>query len=185
MATAAHPHLEPAEYVALQTRAEWRMDVELIDGEAVVMPPTGDQASSVQGELFFALRHWQEDCFDQGLLLQDVFVVFPGERYLAPDIAWWSAGRRPVLRGGAVDVVPDLVVEVLSPSTRENDLGIKRELYLGSGVRELWLADPDAKSVTQVRMNERGDQLHLEGDFLRSELLDGFALNLERIFRLL
>jgi Uma2 family endonuclease len=185
MVTVAHPHIEPAEYVALQTRAGWQMDIELIDGEAVVMPPTGDYASSVQGELFFALRHWQEDCADEGLLLQDVFVAFPGERYLAPDIAWWSAGRRPVLGGGAVDAVPDLVVEVLSPSTRENDLGIKRKLYLGSGVRELWLADPEARSVTQVRLNEGGDRLHVEGDFLRSDLLDDFALNLERVFRLL
>lgn len=185
MVTVAHPHIEPAEYVALQTRAGWQMDVELIDGEAVVMPPTGDYASSVQGELFFALRQWQEDGVDQGLLLRDVFVAFPAERYLAPDIAWWSTGRRPVLSGGAVVAVPDLVVEVLSPSTRANDLGVKRKLYLDSGVRELWLADPDARSVTQVRMNERSDQIHVEGDSLRSELLDGFALNLERVFRLL
>src|ERR1019366_8170390 len=78
MVTVAHPQIEPAEYIALQTRAGWQMDIELIDGEAVVMPPTGDRASSVQGELFFALRHWQGDFADEGLLLQDVVVAFPG-----------------------------------------------------------------------------------------------------------
>jgi Uma2 family endonuclease len=185
MATVAHPHIEPAEYIALQTRAGWQMDIELIDGEAVVMPPTGDRASSVQGELFFALRHWQGDFADEGLLLQDVFVAFPGGPYLAPDVAWWSARRRPALSGGAVDAIPDLVVEVLSPATRANDLGIKRDLYMRSGVRELWLADPDARTVTRVQLNGSGDELFIEGDLLHSELLDGFALDLARVFRLL
>jgi Uma2 family endonuclease len=182
MATVLHPHIEPAEYIALQTRAGWEMDIELIDGEAVVMPPTGDRASSVQGELFFALRRWQEDFADPGLLLQDVFVAFPGDRFLAPDLAWWGSGRRPALSGGAVETVPDLVVEVLSPATRANDLGIKRELYLGSGVRELWLADPAARSLTRAQAS-RSDELFVEGDLLRSELLDGFVLDLTRAFR--
>jgi Uma2 family endonuclease len=183
MATVAHPHIEPAEYIALQTRAGWRMDIELIDGEAVVIPPSGDQASSVQGELFFALRSWQEQTAEEGLLLQDVFVAFPGSRYLAPDIAWWSAGRRPALSGGAVGAIPDLVIEVLSPATRMNDLGIKRELYMGSGVRELWLADPGARTVTRVRPNTRDEELLGQEDLLRSELLEGFALRLASAFR--
>ena len=54
------------------------MAVELIDGEAVVMPPSGAAASSVQGELFFALRSWQDAEGERGLLLQDVFVELPG-----------------------------------------------------------------------------------------------------------
>jgi Uma2 family endonuclease len=44
VATVAHPRIESPEYLALQARAGWRLDVELIDGEAVVMPPTGGWA---------------------------------------------------------------------------------------------------------------------------------------------
>jgi Uma2 family endonuclease len=182
MATVAHPHLEPAEYLALQTRAGWQLDMELIDGEAVVIPPTGDEASSVQGELFFALRRWQEATSDGGLVLQDVFVAFPGNGYLAPDIAWWSAERRAPLSGGAVESIPDLVVEVLSPGTRMNDLGIKREVYMRSGVREIWLADPDARTVTQVQPGTDSDEALGEGTILRSALLDGFALDVAHCF---
>ncbi len=54
-----------------------------------------------------------------------------------------------------------------------------------SGVRELWLADPDARTVTRVQLNGSGDQLFIEGDLLHSELLDGFALDLASVFRLL
>jgi Uma2 family endonuclease len=185
MATIAHPHIEPAEYIALQTNAGWRMDIELIDGEAVVIPPTGGPASSAQGELFFALRRWQQDIADEGLVLQDVFVVFPDGSHLAPDISWWSAVRRPPRSDGAVEVIPDLVVEVLSPSTRVNDLGVKRDLYMRSGVRELWLADPDARTVTRVRPTVSEDDLLGESDVLSSELLDGFVLELAHVFRLL
>lgn len=182
MATVAHPHLEVPEYLALQARAGWRLDIELIDGEGVVVPPTGQQASSVQGELFFALKRWQERTGERGLILQDVFVAFPGHGYLAPDVAWWSAQRRPAASDGAVDGIPDLVVEVLSPATRANDLGIKRDVYMYSGVRELWLADPDACTVTRVLPGSDLDEVLLRRDALQSELLDGFALDLARAF---
>ena len=182
VATVAHPRIESPEYLALQARAGWRLDVELIDGEAVVMPPTGGWAASLQGELFVALRRWQKHAGDDGLLLQDVFVAMPKGQYLAPDIAWWSASRRPPLSKGAIESVPDLVVEVLSPATRTNDLGVKRELYLDSGVSELWLADPDSRTVTCIGANAGGSVAIGEAGTLRSELLDGFALDLTELF---
>jgi Uma2 family endonuclease len=180
VASVAHPRLDETEFLALQAAAGWRMAVELIDGEAVVMPPSGGHASSAQGELYFALRSWQAAVADDGLLLQDVFVRLGGGRYLAPDIAWWQAARRPELLGGAVDVVPDLVVEVLSPATRANDIGVKRIQYMQSGVRELWLADPDAAAVSVVR----GDHdVTLSRDRrLESSLLSGFGVDLAQVF---
>jgi Uma2 family endonuclease len=182
VATVAHPRIESPEYLALQARAGWRLDVELIDGEAVVMPPTGGWAASAQGKLHLALSRWQEQTGDGGLLLQDVFVTMPKGQYLAPDIAWWSASRRPPISKGAIESVPDLVVEVLSPATRANDLGVKRELYLDSGVSELWLVDPDSRTITCLRADSDGNVAVGEAGTLSSELLDGFALNLADLF---
>jgi Uma2 family endonuclease len=181
VATVAHPPLEPAEFLALQSSAGWRMAVELIQSEAVVIPPSGAAASSAQGELFFALRSWQEAESDAGLLLQDVFVELPGHQFLAPDIAWWSPERRPTVGEGAIGIVPDLVVEVLSPATRSNDLGIKRTLYLEVGVQELWLADPSAKTLTRARPSAIDEELSSK-DTLRTDLLPSFALALRRVF---
>jgi Uma2 family endonuclease len=186
MATVVHPHVETWEFEALQENAGWTLDMELIAGEAVLVPPIGDRASSAQGELYLALRHWQEDAADKGVLLQDVFVALPGDNRPAPDISWWSAEHRPSepqgLQWGMRRGVPDLVVEVLSPSTRTNDLGVKRELYMSSGVRELWLVDPDARTVTRARPGVTPDEVLGEGAILRSELLEGFALEVGRIF---
>ncbi|HTA12200.1 MAG TPA: Uma2 family endonuclease [Solirubrobacteraceae bacterium] len=193
MATVAHPRVvhprvETWEFDALQENRGWDMDYELIAGEAVLVPPIGESASMAQGELYLALRKWQDDTAEPGVLLQDVFVAPPGKNRLAPDMSWWSggAGRRPIQPPGALKWgmrrgVPDLIVEVLSPSTRANDEGIKRELYMSSGVRELWLVDPDACTVIRVRPGVK-DELLGDGDTLRSDLLVGFELAVARIF---
>lgn len=187
MATVVHPHVETWEFEALQEDKGWSMDIELLAGEAVLVPPVGDRASSTRGELYLALRHWQENTADEGVVLQDVFVALPGGNRPAPDISWWSAERRPseppgTLQWGIRQSIPDLVVEVLSPSTRINDEGFKRDLYMGSGVRELWLVDPDARTVTRVRPDAAPDEVFGEAATLRSELLEGFGLDVARIF---
>jgi Uma2 family endonuclease len=181
VATVAHPRLDSAEYLALQAAAGWRSAVELIGGEAVVTPPSGGHAASAQGELFFAVRRWQERSGDSGLLLQDVFIRLSGEDYLAPDLAWWTAARRPRLVQGALDVVPDLVVEVLSPATRINALGAKKDAYLAAGAGELWLADPQAATITAMQPDGR-QQTVGRSDELSSPLLPGFVLEVARVF---
>jgi Uma2 family endonuclease len=180
VATVAHPRLDSAEYLALQAAAGWRLAVELIGGEAVVTPPSGGQAASAQGELFYAVRRWQETSGDGGLLLQDVFIRLGDENYLAPDLAWWAATRRPTLVRGALDVVPDLVAEVLSPATRINDLGAKKDAYLASGARELWLVDPQAATITAMQPGG-GQQTVGRGDQLTSPLLSGFAVDVASV----
>ncbi len=183
MASVVHPHVETWEFDALQFNVGWSMDVELIAGEAVLVPPIGGQASAAQGELYVALHSWQEDSADEGLLLQDVLVALTDGSRLAPDIAWWNAERRPPVSPGMMQRIPDLVVEVLSPSTRANDLGIKRDLYMSSGVRELWLVDTDARTITRARPGALADEVLGEGTALESELLDGFAFDVGQAFR--
>ena len=55
---------------------------------------------------------------------------------------------------------PDLVVEVLSPSTAKNDRGLKKEAYARCGVREYWLADPENKTVEVYLPAEGRLELH-------------------------
>jgi len=46
--------------------------------------------------------------------------------------------------------LPLLVVEILSPSTRGRDLGRKRDLYLGAGIEEYWVIDPEHRTITSL-----------------------------------
>lgn len=51
---------------------------------------------------------------------------------------------------------PDLIVEVLSPATRQNDLTYKRELYESQGVRTYLIIDPDANTIQQLTLSPAG-----------------------------
>ena len=145
------------------------------------MPPSGAAASAIQGKLFFALRSWRENKTNEGLLLQDVSVELPRHQFLAPES-----------RGGLAPDAPGSSrrdrrrtrtrLEVLSPTTRVNDLGVKHDHYLDVGVRERWLADPAAKTLLRARRSPSDEEL-ASVDTLTSALLPGFSLALARAFR--
>ena len=76
-------------------------------------------------------------------------------------------------------------MEILSPSTATRDKTFKRVLYARHGVREYWLVDPTAKTVTILRLGEREFDVvgtYGEGEILTSSTLPGFMLNLDDIF---
>jgi hypothetical protein len=114
VAVVTHPSLSPAEFAAAMDRAGWRAPMELIEGEVVVIPPSGGDASLAQTEVVHRVRAWQAAHDAPGRLLTDVFIRV-GDGFLAPDAAWWSAEREPRIGRGAIDVVPDLVVECCRP----------------------------------------------------------------------
>ncbi len=78
------------------------------------------------------------------------------ENALQPDLVYVSQERSTMITDHGIDGAPDLVVEVLSPSTRACDLGIKMRRYAASGVPHYWVADPEARSLTPYRLRESG-----------------------------
>jgi Uma2 family endonuclease len=179
VAALTHPLLTPAEFAALMDRAGWTAPMELIDGEVVVIPPTGGDASLAQTEVVRHIGAWQSRQGAAGRLLTDVFVRI-GDAVLAPDVAWWVPGREPEIAVGAIDTVPDLVVEVLSPATRANDLGPKRRAYLKGGVREVWLVDPAERTGTIITAAE--ERRLRAAERLTSPLLPGLAIVVSDLF---
>lgn len=76
-----------------------------------------------------------------------------GEDVLVPDIAGWRRERMPSLPDTAwFELAPDWVCEVLSPSTASTDRAVKLPLYAREGVANVWLVDPDARTL---EVNER------------------------------
>lgn len=67
---------------------------------------------------------------------------------------------RKKIRGNGVLGAPDLVVEVLSPSTANHDRGYKKEVYAKCGVREYWIVSPYEKSIEIYRNSGREFALH-------------------------
>ena len=81
---------------------------------------------------------------------------------------------------------PDLVVEILSPSTSRKDIGVKFGLYERHGVREYWIIHPAEESLMIFELGEDGKygrpQGYGRGDLATSTVLDGLELNLEEVF---
>jgi Uma2 family endonuclease len=69
----------------------------------------------------------------------------------APDLWWVGADNMPDLEARAIAGVPDIAVEVLSPSTRRYDLVGKRRRYEQEGLPELWFIDPRDLRSTLLR----------------------------------
>ena len=79
---------------------------------------------------------------------------------------------------------PDMVIEILSPSTRRHDLAVKYRLYQRAGVREYWIVDPDRKMVQVSRME---DGLYNAADVYTSGVVpvglwENFSIDLSQVF---
>ena len=122
--------------------------VELIDGVLYYMPTPKTIHQLLSAEIFFYLKDYirnqkgdcipfsaptsvQLDCDDKTIVVPDILIVCD----------------RNKLQNGLVFGAPDLVIEILSPSTRRKDLTIKHAKYMNAGVREYWIVDPNKKSV--------------------------------------
>ena len=71
-----------------------------------------------------------------------------------PDIAGWRRERMPTPPvGHKIQVVPDWICEILSPSTKSTDREEKMPLYADHGVAYAWLVDPKARIMEAYRLN--------------------------------
>ena len=86
--------------------------------------------------------------------------------------------------GKAVIGVPDLVIEILSPSTARLDRITKLTLYRRSGVREYWIVDPDSKAVSVhvLRDGEYIVRAYSDGDSVPVHVLEGCNIDLPQVF---
>lgn len=101
-----------------------------------------------------------------------------------PDIIFISRERLHLYQGSVMEGPPDLVVEILSPSTRRRDETLKLALYARTGVREYWLVDTDARTITMFVLSADGGYERVEpvGGILRSTILPGLEIGIESIF---
>lgn len=115
-----------------------------------------------------------------------VDVILDAERPLVvqPDVFFIAADRCGIIRD-QVWGAPDLAVEVLSHDSHRYDREQKRSWYARYGVRELWLVDPDARSIAICDLVEAGREAVLFGEtqIVRSRVLPGLRLRVSSAFQ--
>jgi Uma2 family endonuclease len=117
-----------------------------------------------------------------GEVVGPVTVHVHDEMVFEPDLVFVASGRMDIVDpDGDVHGVPDLVIEVLSRSTRAYDRNLKRKHYLDAGVPEVWLVDVEARTLEVWRAGS--EQPELAEDAVAWRVGDvTFRLGLERIF---
>lgn len=113
-----------------------------------------------------------------------VDVRFSDRRVLQPDFIYVSPERQHLLANRQyVDGAPDLVIEVLSPSNRTFDLEEKYRIYEQEGVREYWVVDPGAETLTIFLLQDgRFVEQPNVGGIARSVVLPGFEIDVTALF---
>ena len=159
--------------------------MELSEGRLIMPPhPTFQHQTAVQN-LFLKLHAFVTER-QLGIVRFAPLPVrlWPG-KIREPDIFFIAKEHRDRLRESYCGV-PDLVVEVTSPGTRRVDRGEKLYEYAKAGVAEYWIVDPDERTVEVYALRdgvyEPLDKFR-EGETARSELLPGFEVEVEEVFR--
>ena len=128
--------------------AKFYKSYEIIGGKKIMAPAPNPTHGGVIGRLYMFIGNYL-DANDSGYVFGDnTDVRFPDGTLLKPDLSVVLEKNSAVInwRRGIFGV-PDMVVEVLSRSTRKRDLTIKKDIYEAQGVKEYWIVDPWMKSI--------------------------------------
>ena len=160
---------------------------EIIDGELFVTPSPALRHQEILRNLVVRMQQYLDDHPLGTLFFAPLDVVFSDDNVVEPDLLYISKARAERMTKKNIQGAPDLVVEVLSESTRRTDEIRKRKLFERHDVVEYWIVDPELDTIKVFRREgprfERAAELSLEGhDTLSTPLLPGFELPLERVF---
>jgi Uma2 family endonuclease len=161
---------------------------ELIGGELIDMHDPLLPHELACKELTYQFELWSRAQPGRGLVIRSIDVLVSERDVYGPDVLWYREDRVPSRDARRPYPLPDLAVEVRSPSTWRYDIGAKKSGYERAGLAELWLVDTPADEVFVFRRS-RPDALEFDialeltrDDALTSPLLPGFSLAVGAIF---
>lgn len=144
---------------------------EIIDGKRVELPPPSVYASRMTSWLLFELYRWARandlgECVS-GTLFRMSIAPERLRRVGAAFVSYqrWPKNRPLSIRDEAWDVVPDLAIEVVSPTDFAEDLLIRLDQYFRAGVQLLWVVYPSLRliyvyeSMTRIRVITTAEEL--------------------------
>ena len=180
--------LTGADYMRLTPPSHRGVRYQLIEGELVKMAGANQPHQVFVGELYFAarLQIGSPGAFEIRLPPFDVYV--DEHNTFQPDLLLVSDERRHILEHQGVTGAPDVVVEVLSESTRGRDFNLKLPVYGRNGVREAWMADLRVQTVSKYVGDGATMTLttvYGADEVLVSDAIPGLAIDLAPIFALI
>jgi len=156
---------------------------EVIDGELYIMAPPIPLHQEV---LLRAVRAFDDvaSATNAGRVYFSPIGVKLSERdAVEPDLIFIARDRISIIKEKYIDGPPDIVLEILSPSTRAKDRTEKADLYARSGVLEYWQIDPRHRSVVVLALVD-GAYVPVQSPdgIARSDVLPGVAIPIAGLF---
>ncbi len=158
---------------------------ELINGELIMAPAPVPRHQRVGMRFSNRMGPFIDENALGELFAAPIDVYLSDTNLVQPDILFISAARAHIITETNIHGAPDLVIEIASPSTQDDDRTVKRELYERFGVLEYWMAYPLTQTVDALRL-ENGrfvDAGHYgRSETLTTPLLPGLRIDLSKVF---
>ena len=159
---------------------------EIIDGEHYVTPSPSVRHQQISGRLFYLIQTYLETHQIGAIFYAPLDALLSEFDIVVPDLIYISHERSRHLTLKNLQGPPDLVIEMLSPSTARRDERLKRDLYERVGVQEYWLGDPDRGTIGVYRRGVSGTfeppVEYLRASSITSPLFPDLEIGLGRIF---
>lgn len=158
---------------------------ELIDGELIVVPSPNFAHQEKQMSMGARMYLFVVERDLGWVLSAPMDVVLSDNDVAQPDLLFISKEREHIITRACIEGAPDLVVEILSPSTSRRDWNEKRELYAEHGVKEYVVMDPSNKIVWRLVLKNGTleiEKTYYEGDTIALSAIEGFTVDVNDIF---
>ena len=158
---------------------------QLVGGRLVVTPAPSTHHQDISMRLSVKLAGLVMERDLGKVFCAPIDVYFEETETYQPDIIFISKQRLHIIEPERVKGAPDLVVEILSPTSAYYDLRKKLKIYEKHGVREYWIVDPEGKNII-IYENRAGKfvlaQEVEEKGKVESKVIPGFELEAESIW---
>ena len=158
---------------------------QLIGGILVMTPSPTPYHQEISRKLEFKLLDFVEKNDLGHIYDAPLDVYFSDKEVYQPDIIFISKAREGIIGSKMITGAPDIVIEILSPSTAYYDLRKKFRVYEHSEVGEYWIVDPDLKKIEIYGKDNQKFKLCSEAEtkgVVSSKLLEGFSVAPDEIF---
>ena len=158
---------------------------EIIEGELFMSPAPSIKHQRILRKLSFIINEYVNKNDLGEIFFAPCDIIFSNINIVQPDLIFISKENYQILTDLNIQGAPDLLIEILSPSTKENDRIFKKHIYERFGVKEYWIVDPESETVEIWELKNKKFQLAVKADknqLIKSQLLKGLQINLSEIF---
>lgn len=128
---------------------------EILEGEIFVSPSPVTKHQRISRNLL-ALLHQHVRQHKLGEVFSaPTDVVLSSTNVVQPDLLFVSNARRNIITEKNIQGAPDLIIEILSETSAEQDRTTKKQIYARHGVKEYWLIDPDHETVEVYKLEAK------------------------------